>query len=68
MWGERKRDHIDVTCEGPRCRMKFRLAARIGDPGHEPGNTVNVICPGCEGVLAVEIPTSIPVPFLRGAW
>jgi RNase P subunit RPR2 len=45
--------HIRITCE--ECGWRAELAARLGEPGHELGDTVHMVCPGCESVLAAEI-------------
>jgi RNase P subunit RPR2 len=58
-WGDHdQRQHIDVTCE--ECGYKCRLAARLGDPGHEPGDVVPMICPSCEAALRLRIPGETP--------
>jgi hypothetical protein len=59
-WGDRDhREHIDCRCEP--CGYRFRLAARLGDPGHELGDVVPMICPNCESALRLRIPGRMPV-------
>jgi hypothetical protein len=60
-WGDAwdHRPRITVTCE--LCSHRFRLAARMGDPGHEPGDDVPVICPNCERTIWVHVPWSVGV-------
>jgi hypothetical protein len=64
------RKHIKVTCP---CGHKQELAARVGDPGHEPGQSFYVICCDCEGVLLVEMPRTeaaaqFTAPWLQRLW
>jgi RNase P subunit RPR2 len=47
-------DRLTVTCE--ECGYKCHLEARLGDEGHEPGDTIYLVCHGCEGVLGMRIP------------
>jgi len=60
LWGDvDKRLRINVECGG--CGWKGRLVSRIGDPGHEPGASFVMICPGCEDYLWVRVPWTVGV-------
>lgn len=59
------RTRIYVTCEDPACANRHQLAARLGDPGHQPGDTVYLICGGCERILAAVLTAGGAVPARR---